>query len=162
MINHNDIDIEAANILKTTGRVEGFKKAIRKVNKRRKSQGQEPISKEKQKELAEIIKDTPATGKTGGGNYYKSMENTILQEVDGTDEYDTAINEIYFNLDGIATDSLRLADKISNLNGKLHKMGVEELKTFSSLTLINNFSQLLTNLNILTNTLGLQFNKLNK
>ena len=162
LIKSNDIESEAINILDSTGQVEGFKKAIRKVNKERIERGEKPIPKDGQKKLAEKIKGTKSEGRTGGGNYYSSMENIIRQEVNGTDEFETALNEIRFNLDGICNDSRKLGDKISNLNGKLYDMGVEELKMLSSLDLINNFSKLLTNINVLSNTLGVQFNKLNE
>lgn len=124
LINSNDIDTEAVNLLDTTGRVDGFKRAIRKVNIDRKKKGQEPIAKEEQKELAKIIKDTPANGKTGGGNYYKSMENIIRQTIDDTDEFETKLNEVKFELDGINTDTKRLSNKIGIFNGKLNEMGV--------------------------------------
>jgi len=162
LIKSNDIESEAINILDSTGQAEGFKKAIRKVNKERIERGEKPIPKDGQKKLAEKIKGTKSEGRTGGGNYYSSMENIIRQEVNGTDEFETALNEIRFNLDGICNDSRKLGDKISNLNGKLYDMGVEELKMLSSLDLINNFSKLLTNINVLSNTLGVQFNKLNE
>ena len=160
LIKNKDIDIEAVNVLKSTGQQEGFKNAIRKVNKKKAARGEEPIPFAKHKELAEKIIKTASPGKTGGGNYYKSMENIILKELITGMNLRVAINEIHFDLDGIAHDSRRLADKISNLNGKLHTMGVEELKTFSSLSLINDFLQLLGSLNVLTNTLGIQINKL--
>jgi hypothetical protein len=162
LIKHDDIDLGAVNLLKSTGQVEGFKKAIRKINAERKNKGKEPIPKSEHKKLAEITAKSSANGRTGGGDYYKSIEGKIRKEIDDMSADELLWNEIYSELETIKDDTKRLADKIALINGKLDDLGIEEIKTLSSLSLTNNFARLLTNTNVLANTLGIQFTELEK
>jgi hypothetical protein len=159
LIKHDDIDLDAVNLLNSTGQVEGFKRAIRKINTDRKEKGKDPIPKSEHKRLAELTSNLKATGKTGGGNYYNSIEGKIRKEVDDLSDEELIWTEVYSELEAIKTDTQKLADKISLLNTKLDYLGVEQIKSLSSLSLINNMARLLTNTNVLANTLGVRFNE---
>lgn len=162
LIKHDDIDLDAVKLLNSTGQVEGFKRAIRKINVDRKKNGKEPIPKSNHKRLADIISKSSANGKTGGGNYYNSIEGKIRQEIDDLSKDELLWNEIYSELETIKDNTKKLADRISLLNGKLADLGIEEIKTLSSLSLISNFSKLLLTTNVLSNILGVQFTELEK
>lgn len=159
IINHDDIDIEAVNILETTGRIDGFKKAIRKVNKERKERGEKPIAKEEQKSLAEVVKNTPANGKTGGGNYYKSMEDVIRQEIDGVDEFTNALNAASRKLKTIQEETVKLTANIGELNALLNNLGVTEVRSIASIISISEFTNLLINISTLADYFGITINK---
>ena len=161
IINSEDIDTEAVNSLKTTGQVEGFKKSIRKINKERQEKGHAPIDFEKQKELAGTITNTSFAGKTGGGNYYKSMEDVIRQNVDGTDEFETAFNSVARKLSSIQEETRKLSTKIAELNGMLNGLGVTEVKSLSSMISMNEFTQLLTTIGTLAGYMGIKINNKN-
>lgn len=162
IIKNKDIDIDAINEMGTTGRAQSFKSAIRKINKEKIKNGEKPIPKEKHKELANKInnKENLCNGQSRGqGDYQKSMENIIRQEIDNTDEFETKLNEIKFDIDGINIDTKRLANKIGIFNGKLNEMGVTEIKSLSTLFVINELSNLLVNIGVLADYFGIKLNK---
>lgn len=156
IINSSDIDMDAVNQLNSTGQQSGFTNSIRKINKERMKNGMPPIPKEDQKEIARKIKEIPVIGKTGGGNYYKSMEGMIRQRVDGTDEFTMKLNELKTELETIDTDSKRLASKISAINGKFMEMGVKDVKSLASYVTINELSKLTTSVFVLAEYLGIK------
>jgi hypothetical protein len=159
LINSDDISIDAVNSLGSTGQVEGFKKAIRKVNKLREKSGKEPISKDKQKGLAKKIKDTESKGKTGGGNYYKSMEDIIIQETEGENAlFDSKINDLIADINKINADANSLHNKIISANTSFKELGIENLENFYMiLDTTNSFANIFSAIETTLNYFGIDF-----
>lgn len=80
-LNAEDINMDAITTFQTTGMAEGFKKAIRSINK----EVMEPIPLDKQEELAERVRERlserkDGSGKTGGQDYYSTIKDIVKEE----------------------------------------------------------------------------------
>jgi hypothetical protein len=137
-----------------------FKKAIKTLKKEGIS-----VSKEAQIELAKKVKqrveDTKGKG-FGGGKLTSPVQSIVRQEVQQLDEYDANIKDLELEMELIVKSTEQLATKIGVLNGKIHSMGVQNIKSFSSLFIIHNFEMLFTNAKVLANYFGFNLNKPNQ
>lgn len=156
LIKSNDIDSEVLPILETTGAVAGFKKAIRKINEEKEQKGEPGIDISAQKQLAQKVKESKSTGRTGGGNYYKSMEDIIRQEIDGEDDFANALNSAARKLKAVQEETTKLASKIGELNSLLNSVGVTEMRSIASIISISEFTTLLLNISTLADYLGIK------
>jgi hypothetical protein len=80
-LNASDISMDAVRTFDTTGMADGFKRAIRSINK----EVNEPIPLDKQTGLADKVKQRlderkEAHGKTGGVDYYSAIKDIIKEE----------------------------------------------------------------------------------
>lgn len=162
-IKSKDIDREATEIFEKVNVANEFKTAIRSINKDNKKRGKPAIKKEDQKDLAkkvkQRIKDTGKKGISSGGGstYRKSLKNIILQELGGTDEYETELNEIMNEITVIESDTSKLAKRIIALNGKLSDLGVESVANISSVFIMDSFTDLFSSASKLVEYFGFKF-----
>ena len=89
------------------------------------------------------------------------MEDVIRQNVDGTDEFETAFNSVARKLSSIQEETRKLSTKIAELNGMLNGLGVTEVKSLSSMISMNEFTQLLTTIGTLAGYMGIKINNKN-
>lgn len=158
-LNSTDIEREAVEVLGITGKAEGFKRAVRNINK---AGHHIPLSDQVRiaHKVNEKLKSKKTTGKTGGSAYYKVIEDIIKDEIGLSDDEETQFSELESDLKTVGTLTSNLSNKIASINFRLQQYGVEELRSISSLIIIDNIRQLLTNYGILTNYFGL-INELN-
>lgn len=156
LINTGDINEEVLPILETTGALAGFKKAIRKINEEKEENGESVIDPERHAELAQKVKESKSIGRTGGGNYYKSMEDIIRQEIDGEDDFAAALNAATRKLKSVQEETTKLASKIGELNSLLNNVGITEMRSIASIISIGEFTNLLLNISTLADYLGIK------
>lgn len=156
LINTGDINEDVLPILETTGAVAGFKTAIRKINEEKEEKGEKPIDLDRHVELAQKVKESKSTGRTGGGNYYKSMEDVIRQEIDGEDDFTNALNSATRKLKAVQEETTKLASRIGELNSLLNNVGITEMRSIVSIISISEFTNLLINISTLAEYLGIK------
>lgn len=124
-LNAEDINMDAITTFQTTGMAEGFKKAIRSINK----EVIDPIPLDKQAGLAEKVKQRLAErkdgiGKTGGADYYSAIKD-IVKEESIKDKYITPKKRPSASRESVLKYETHIAEirnKADDLGEDLHKL----------------------------------------
>jgi len=153
-----EIDRKAVEAFDNTYQGNEFKKAIRTLKKEGTT-----VPKKQQMKLVDKVKErlTENKGKNlGGGKISNPIQTIVRQEVEGLDELDANIKDLQLEIEALTKAAEKLSDKVGVLNGKLHAMGVTELKSLSTMFTIGSFAVLFTNVSVLAKYFGFDFNNI--
>ena len=153
-----EIDQKAVEAFDNIYQGDEFKKAIRTL----KNEGT-TVPKKQQMKLVDKVKErlTENKGKNlGGGKISNPIQTIVRQEVEGLDELEANIKDLQLEVEALTKAAEKLSDKVGVLNGKLHAMGVTELKSLSTMFTIGSFAVLFTNVSVLAKYFGFDFNNI--
>lgn len=159
-LNASDVSMEAITTFDTTGMAEGFKKAIRSINK----EVNEPIPLDKQTGLADKVRQRlderkEAHGKSGGQDYYSAIKDIIKEEaIRGkyiTPKKQAHSKEIILRYESYIAE---LRNNVDDLDRSLKQLIVTE-KELGEVTQVIGRTQLSMSLKVLSDRINLVITK---
>ena len=150
------IDKTAVESLQMTDRSSAFRKAVQKHEK---DTGQ-PVTPERQKEVAEIVRQKIESKEMPKhvSRVRDKIATVVEQELAEKTEYDIALESIQGELRYIENNAKNLAGRMRELSGRLSDMGVDNISSINSLVTIDTFSDLHGSMLRLAEYLGIKFN----
>jgi len=142
LIKDKEFDEESAKVFKSISRAQYFKKAVEDINK------SEPgkILFNDQLNIASRVAQRLESKETSTGSdpsiIASGMKSIVLQEVEGTDEFDSTLKDLEIDLERIENETRRLTSLILSMNGRLHEMGVEQFQSMKVVFAVQEFSNL--------------------
>lgn len=146
------IDRKTIETFNTPTTAREFKRAVKEIN----TETPNKITREEIPILAEKIQRRIANNKSKNlGNVVRTM---VRQEVEEIDEFDATLKDIELEIEKISNDSIKLADRIASLNGRLHTLGIENIKSLNSIFTVDSLSNLYNSINVFSDYLGFKIN----